>query len=409
MHLAQVGGRDLQARHDVGQASSLSSASVLVGTWLLLQAAAPAAEHGLLIGLLLPPEESSGLSLSQGAQLAVHHCNEQAGAKASLVIRGRPGQWGDDGVEAARMVLDDGARGLIAPPGGAASHLSLQVAGRTAVPVVSLCGDSSVTGAGIPWMVRLVPGTSNQAHLLLAAVARPKPAATASAKSGGADRLCACASSPSERQNAPRWVGFVPEGRAGREARHDLEAAAGPAWAALGPVIEVATNVNRWEPLAEQAVQVAPNGVLLWLDGAPAGHLAAALRSAGFRGALAGPMHLQSPAFLKVAGPAAEGVHIPGPSRDAESGIVLSRFTRAYRDRYGMDPDLPAMLTYDAARLLVHVLRETGPDAPHRAFPLTQALPGASGRLCFDRSGNRVIQLSLLVCRNGTFTLDSPN
>ena len=83
---------------------------------MLLQAGVPAADNALLIGLLLPPEESSGLSLSQGAQFAVHHCNEQPGAKASLVIRGRPGQWGDDGVEAARMVLDDGARGLIAPP-----------------------------------------------------------------------------------------------------------------------------------------------------------------------------------------------------------------------------------------------------------------------------------------------------
>jgi ABC-type branched-subunit amino acid transport system substrate-binding protein len=379
---------------------------VLAGICLFVQAGTALAEDPLLIGLLLPPEESAALSLGQGAQLAVHHSNEQPGPKASLVIRGRPGQWGDDGVEAARMVLDDGARGLIAPSGGAASHLSLQVAGRTAIPVASLCGDSSVTGAGIPWMIRLAPGTSNQVHLLLAAVARPKPAAAANSKSSGADSLCACASSPSERQNAPRWVVFVPDGRAGREIRGDMEKAAGPAWAALGPIIEVATNTVQWGDLAKQAAQVAPNGVLLWLDCAPAGHLAAALRSAGFRGALAGPMHLQSPAFLKVAGAAAEGVHTPGLSRDAASSLVLKRFSQAYQDRYSMEPDFSAILAYDAAALLIHVLREAGPETPHRAFPLTTVLPGASGPLAFDRAGNRVALLNLQVCHHGSFAAE---
>jgi ABC-type branched-subunit amino acid transport system substrate-binding protein len=373
----------------------------------LLQAGVARGGDPLLIGLLLPPEEPAAASLREGAQLAIAHCNEQPGSKASLVIRGRPGQWGDDGAEAARMVLDDGARALIAPPGGAPSHLSLQVAGRTAIPVVSLCSDSSVTGAGIPWMVRLVPGTSNQAHLLLVGLARPKAAAMAVSKAGAHESLCACASSPSERRNAPRWVVFVPDGRAGREACRDLAEAAGPAWAVLGPVIEVATNVSQWGPLANQAVQVAPDGILLWLDCAPAGHLAAALRSAGFRGTLAGPLHLQSPAFLKAAGPAAEGFHIPGPSRDAASELVLSRFVQAYRDRYAMEPDFSATLAYDAALLLVQILRETGPETPHRAFPLTNVFPGASGTLCFDRSGNRMAQLNLLVCRGGSFTLDS--
>ena len=85
--------------------------------------------------------------------------NQWPGPHFTLVARGRAGQWGSDGVEAAGLVTEDGVQGLIAPPDGSASHLVLQVSGRTAVPVISLCADSSVNQTGVPWMARIVPRT----------------------------------------------------------------------------------------------------------------------------------------------------------------------------------------------------------------------------------------------------------
>src|SRR5947207_960250 len=93
----------------------------------------------LKIGLLLPPEEPYARSIREGALLAQEDANKVGDRKVEVIIRGRAGQWGADGVEAARMVIDDGVEGLIAPSDGAASHLALQVSGRTAVPVISLC------------------------------------------------------------------------------------------------------------------------------------------------------------------------------------------------------------------------------------------------------------------------------
>ena len=75
------------------------------------------------------------------------------------------------------MVLDDGAQALIAPPNGAATHLALQVAGRTAVPVISLCADSSVSRTGVPWMVRIAPTTIEEARFLLAGLISRQPQA----------------------------------------------------------------------------------------------------------------------------------------------------------------------------------------------------------------------------------------
>src|SRR5678816_1032392 len=165
---------------------------------------ASAESTNVVIGLLLPPEEAEAASLRDGVQLAVELANQASAHQISLVVRGRTGQWGADAVEAARMVLDDGAQGLIAPPNGAATHLALQVSGRTAVPVISLCSDSSVSLAGVPWMVRIAPTTIEEAKTLITGL---------DFKTSG----------------PKRWAAVIPDGRVGREVAGDLRQSASTA------------------------------------------------------------------------------------------------------------------------------------------------------------------------------------
>ena len=384
-------------------ASRITHYAFLLALFLTLSSpAAPAsqAEPPLLIGLLLPPEEATAASLRQGAQLGLDHANELPGPKANLIVRGRPGQWGDDGVEAARMVLDDGASALIAPRGGAASHLSLQVAGRTAIPVVSLCGDSSVTGAGIPWMVRIAARTTEEARAIFAATPAPPT-------------LPSPALSPREgrRLSAPlrpmRWTALVPPARPGREATRDLAEAARLAGCLLLQPIEVTTNLADTATLANHALACRPEGILLWLDPLPAGRFARALRAAGYHGKLAGPGSLQSGDFLKNAGDASEGFLVPAIVLDEASRAAFVRFISAYRAHYQSESDPSAALAYDATRLLVSVLRKAGSETPRRAFPLVETPPGATGVLSFDKEGNRKVNLNLLVWQNGKFTIST--
>ena len=112
---------------------ALAALVLMAGMACLCAGGTSADSTNLVIGLLVPPEEPEAASLRDGVTLGVERANQSPGPRVSLVIRGRAGQWGADGVEAARMVTDDGALGLIAPPDGAASHLVLQVSGRTAV------------------------------------------------------------------------------------------------------------------------------------------------------------------------------------------------------------------------------------------------------------------------------------
>jgi ABC-type branched-subunit amino acid transport system substrate-binding protein len=62
-----------------------------------------------------------------------------------------------------------------------------------------------------------------------------------------------------------------------------------------------------------------------------------------------------------------------------------------------------AGLSYDAASLLLHVLKQAGDLPPHQAFPLGSSFPGATGILTFDSEGNRKVRLQLLEARHGRF------
>ncbi|MGB7746884.1 MAG: ABC transporter substrate-binding protein [Verrucomicrobiia bacterium] len=351
---------------------ALVAIALMAGTAFLHAGETSADSTNLVIGLLVPPEEPGAASLRDGATLGVERANQSPGAHVRLVIRGRTGQWGADGVETARMATDDGALGLIAPPDGAATHLVLQVSGRTAVPVISLCADSSVSQTGVPWMVRIVPRTIEEAKMLFTGI------------------------------HASHWVAVVPDGRAGREAARDLNAATNSN-CSIEKMIEVKSSFTNAARLGKQILKNHPDAVLLWLDPAMAGTLAKVLRAAGFAGTLAGPGRLRSADFAKTAGDDMEGLMVSGPALEKDAAIAFQHFTEAFRARFGHEPDVTAAAAYDATTLLIHILRQPGGHPAHEAFPINFSFPGATGILSFDSEGNRKVNLQLFKAHGGQF------
>lgn len=331
----------------------------------------------LVIGLLVPPEEPSAASLRDGATLGVEQANQTAGPHVSLIIRGRAGQWGADGVETARMVTDDGALGLIAPPDGAATHLVLQVSGRTGVPVITLSADSSVSQTGVPWMARIVPRTGEEAKTLFTGI------------------------------HASHWTAVIPDGRAGREVARDLKEAATNSNCAIEKMIEVGSSFTNIVKLCRQILKNHPDAVLLWLDPALAGKLANALRAAGFAGTLAGPGRLRSIDFTTSAVDASEGFMVPAPILNKETATTFQNFTHNFRSQFGHEPDATAAAAYDSATMLIHILRQTGDRPAHEAFLIGFSITGAAGNLSFDAQGNRKVKLQLLKAHAGQFIQDA--
>lgn len=350
--------------------------------WLFLAPfAAGAGVRPVTLGFIVPPSEPDATSLLRGVQLAVAEANETGGGAIELEVSSTAGQWGTVGNDAVALVCARHVDAMIAPSDGGASHLILQVAGRTQVPVACVCADSSVTNAGVPWAIRVVPRTDEEAEALFAAALRAGP------------------------PNRPplHWWAVVPAGRPGRAVRRDLETAARSTLTALDRIVEGGVSTADLAPLARAIVAAAPGGVLLWLPPSRAGTVAAALRAAGYGGRLAGPSPLGSQEFVAAAGAAAMGVLVTAFSADADSRARAEKFERRYRQRYDAQPDFSAAAAYDAVRVLIETLHRAGDRAGYRQFPPAFSTVGVTGVLHFDNSGNRTDALQVLTCQQGQF------
>jgi branched-chain amino acid transport system substrate-binding protein len=323
------------------------------------------------IGLLVPTDPTEARELRQGAELGILHANSSNSLPVQLVIRGRPGQWGTEGDEAAALALDESVVGIITPSDGSAAHQILQVAGRTRIPVVSLCADSSITGVGVLWAVRIVPRIDEQARALFSAIG-----------------------------TGLHWAAVVPTDRAGREATHDLKAAAKAVGCNLLEPIRVSMTSD-FRPELQQLLTKSPDAVLLWLQPTRAGEFARALRQAGFSGQIAGPGWLCTDGFLDRAGAAADGVVVP--SVTVGPAGADQEFVHEYQSRFGTFPERSAPMAYDAVVLLATTFRQASGALFYRQFPTGARACGATGPISFDSHGNRVLSLQLLVCHTGRF------
>jgi ABC-type branched-subunit amino acid transport system substrate-binding protein len=337
-----------------------------------------AAARPVTLGLVAPPSEPDATSLRRGVQLAVAEANEAGEAPVRLEVRSESGQWGSVGNDAVSLICERHVDAIIAPSDGAASHLILQVAGRTRVPVASVCSDTSVTEAGVPWAVRVVPRTDQEAEALFAATRRP--------------------------DGAPlHWWAVVPAGRSGKTIRRDLGTAARAATTRLDQIVEGGEPKTEGTALARAIVDAAPDGVLIWLPPEQAGTMVAALRTAGFGGRMAGPGTLDSPSFIAKAGAAANGVLVTAFRTEVALRARRERFERQYHLKYDARPDASAAAACDAARVLIGTLRRAAAGEGYSRFPLTVPTAGVTGNLHFDNSGNRTDALQVLTCREGRF------
>jgi branched-chain amino acid transport system substrate-binding protein len=96
--------------------------------------------------------------------------------------------------------------------------------------------------------------------------------------------------------------------------------------------------------------------------------------------------------FRELAGNAADGIHFPllaatcgGTPTDADA----ARFTEAFLAARGHPPDDAALLTYDAARLLLEAIHRAGPnrDRVRAALAALSPWPGIAGVIHFDGTG----------------------
>lgn len=132
------------------------------------------------------------------------------------------------------------------------------------------------------------------------------------------------------------------------------------------------------------------------------------LKEAGVKKPFYSATGIEDPKFFSVAGNAGDGVIYPTPSIDFENPPPsANEFITRYKDEFGEKPNYPALLAYDATKIVALAIRNGGDSADGIKNALYQIkdFPGITGSTSFDSNGDATKPFSFKIVQNGEFRI----
>jgi len=125
----------------------------------------------------------------------------------------------------------------------------------------------------------------------------------------------------------------------------------------------------------------------------------------GITSKIMGEEGFDSPKFLEIAGPAAEGVIIATNLDRDDPRPVVQNFLKNYRSTYKEDADMVGASSYDALMILVNAIKKAGIDAKaiQKALLETRDYDGLTGKISRFVQGEVVKPVQIQVVKDGKF------
>lgn len=129
-------------------------------------------------------------------------------------------------------------------------------------------------------------------------------------------------------------------------------------------------------------------------------------RELGLTCKILGEEGFDSPKFLELAGKAAEGVIITTNLNRDDPRPFVQDFIKAYKAKYGMEPDMVGASSYDAFMVVADAVRKAGPNpkAIRNAIAATKDFEGLTGSIShFNKLGEAMKPIQVQIVKNGAF------
>jgi branched-chain amino acid transport system substrate-binding protein len=125
----------------------------------------------------------------------------------------------------------------------------------------------------------------------------------------------------------------------------------------------------------------------------------------GITSKIMGEEGFDSPKFLEIAGPAAEGVVIATNLDRDDPRPLVQNFLKNYRKAYNEDADMVGASSYDAFMILVNAIKKAGtdPKAIQKALLETKDYNGLTGKISRFVQGEVVKPVQIQVVKGGKF------
>jgi branched-chain amino acid transport system substrate-binding protein len=125
----------------------------------------------------------------------------------------------------------------------------------------------------------------------------------------------------------------------------------------------------------------------------------------GIKSQILGEEGFDSPKFLEIAGPAAEGVIIATNLDRDDPRPLVQNFLKNYKEAYKEDADMVGASSYDAFMILVDAIKKAGTDAKaiKKALLETKDYNGLTGKISRFVEGEVVKPVQIQIVKEGKF------
>jgi branched-chain amino acid transport system substrate-binding protein len=152
-----------------------------------------------------------------------------------------------------------------------------------------------------------------------------------------------------------------------------------------------------------------PDLLYIATPGDEAANVAKQAREKGFKGPILGMDDWDMPQLIKQGGSAVEGSYFTNHFSTGDPRPEVQGFVKKYHDRFGVDPDVLAVLAYDASRLLFDSIRRAGSTDGSAVRDALKAadFPAITGRVKFDDSRNPAKPVVIIQVQSGKLAYNS--
>lgn len=347
------------------------------------------------------PDETFGLRMLHGAQLAVEEANARGGyggkpfklmlhndydnwqAKAAYGPERPtdPDIWGSPSDVAVKMIYDDQDWAIFGSINSESTHIILRVALKAEIPIVnSASTDPTIPETYIPWYFTDIQDDRVQCLTLARRIFTEL----------GLKRVALL-----RVNNRYGRFGVLKFRDAARRLGHPV-------------VIEQKFMPGDTDFTKElkiiQASRV--DAIVLWTDEIPAAGILKQMKALGMKQRVFGSYRTLGPDLLATAGPVAEGFEAVFPYDPTRKDARWIDFNHRFETRFHEPPEQFASLSYDAMNALLDSICRAGLNRAriHDALADIQEYDGVTGHMVFDPNQKNVAPMYLGTVQNGTIS-----
>jgi len=335
-------------------------------------------------------EEPLGVKMLQGAQLAIEQANDKGGylkrkIPFELVISNDNGLWGSSGNEIIKQAYKDNVWAILGTIDGANSHIAIRVALKAEVLMMN-SGDTDPTfiETNIPWVFRCIGDDRQQCYLLV-------------------DYLY--------RKLGLNRVGVIRAGnRYGRFGVREINDGSRRLGSPIILEMAYALGETNFSLQLERLKKENLDAIIHWGDARDGAMILNQMRAMGRREPYFCCDRCVSEEFVKVAGENAEGVICAYPWNPESKNTPLAEFRRAFRKRFGEEPETYAAHAYDGMDMLIWAVQVAGLNrAKIRDVLAYRNTPwlGVTGDIVFSSALDDVGEVYLAKWENGKWNFFS--